>query len=204
MSCNLVTKIQHISTVFFPWRKKHSLGLSFSHSKLYSWLCCPTVVLRLPLTTFGDFHLLFLPNPLSPGSSYLWFILSLWRSLFPSNFPRTVSREVNFWNLACLKMALFCSHTWSTVWRGTDWKSFSLRILKALIHCCLAFHVARLWEGLLRGISSKERTCQCRRCKRWGFDPCVGKIPWRKAWQPTAVFLPGESHGQRGLAGYSP
>ena len=31
-----------------------------------------------------------------------------------------------------------------------------------------------------------------------------GKIPWRRAWQPTPVFLPGESHGQRSLAGYSP
>ena len=37
-----------------------------------------------------------------------------------------------------------------------------------------------------------------------GFDPWVGKIPWRMAWQPTPVFLPGESHGQRSLAGYSP
>ena len=37
-----------------------------------------------------------------------------------------------------------------------------------------------------------------------GFDPWVGKIPWRRAWQPTLVFLPGESHGQRSLAGYSP
>ena len=35
-------------------------------------------------------------------------------------------------------------------------------------------------------------------------DPWVGKIPWRRAWQPTLVFLPGESHGQRSLAGYSP
>ena len=32
----------------------------------------------------------------------------------------------------------------------------------------------------------------------------VGKIPWRRAWQPTPVFLPGESHGQRSLAGYGP
>ena len=39
---------------------------------------------------------------------------------------------------------------------------------------------------------------------RHGFDPWVGKIPWRRAWQPTPVFLPGESHGQRKLAGYSP
>ena len=39
---------------------------------------------------------------------------------------------------------------------------------------------------------------------RPGFDPWVGKIPWRRAWQPTLVFLLGESHGQRSLAGYSP
>ena len=37
---------------------------------------------------------------------------------------------------------------------------------------------------------------------RHRFDPWVGKIPWRRAWQPTAVFLPGESYGQRSLAGY--
>ena len=36
------------------------------------------------------------------------------------------------------------------------------------------------------------------------FDSWVGKIPWQRAWQPTPVFLPGESHGQRSLAGYSP
>ena len=54
------------------------------------------------------------------------------------------------------------------------------------------------------GSSGKEPTCQCRRHKRRGFDPWVGKIPWRRAWQPTVVFLPGESHGQRSLAGYSP
>ena len=37
-----------------------------------------------------------------------------------------------------------------------------------------------------------------------GFDPCIGKTPWRRAWKPTPVFLPGESLGQRSLAGYSP
>ena len=35
-----------------------------------------------------------------------------------------------------------------------------------------------------------------------GFDPWVGKIPWRGKWQPTPVFLPGEPHGQRNLVGY--
>ena len=39
--------------------------------------------------------------------------------------------------------------------------------------------------------------------KRYGFDPWVGKMPWRRAWQPTPVFLPREFHGQTSLAGYS-
>ena len=43
-----------------------------------------------------------------------------------------------------------------------------------------------------------------RGCKRCGFDPWVRKIPWKRAWQPTPVFLSGEFHGQRSLAGYSP
>ena len=41
------------------------------------------------------------------------------------------------------------------------------------------------------------------KCRRTGFDPWVRKIPWKRSWQPTLVFLPGESHGQRSLAGYS-
>jgi len=40
--------------------------------------------------------------------------------------------------------------------------------------------------------------------RRPEFDPWVGEIPWRRAWPPTPVFLPGESHGQRNLAGFSP
>jgi len=39
---------------------------------------------------------------------------------------------------------------------------------------------------------------------RHGFDPWIRKIPWKRAWQPTPVLLPGESHGQRSLASYSP
>ena len=40
--------------------------------------------------------------------------------------------------------------------------------------------------------------------QKTGFDPWVGKIPWRRKWQPTPVFLPGKFHGQRSLVGYSP
>ena len=38
---------------------------------------------------------------------------------------------------------------------------------------------------------------------RYRFDSLVRKIPWRRVWQPTPLFLPGESHGQRSLEGYS-
>ena len=44
----------------------------------------------------------------------------------------------------------------------------------------------------------------CLQCRRPGFYPWVGKIPWRREWQLIPVFLPGESHSQRSLAGYSP
>ena len=52
--------------------------------------------------------------------------------------------------------------------------------------------------------SGKEFACQCQRHKRFEFDPWVVKIPWRRERQPTPVFLPGKSHGQRSLVGYSP
>ena len=54
------------------------------------------------------------------------------------------------------------------------------------------------------GDSGKELLYQYRTRKRHRFDPWVGKIPWRRAWQPTTVFFPGESHGQSSLVGYSP
>ena len=58
-------------------------------------------------------------------------------------------------------------------------------------------------DGLPRRHSGKEFAHQGRRCERHGFDPWLGKIPWRRKWQPTPVFLPGKFHGQRSLVGYS-
>jgi len=52
--------------------------------------------------------------------------------------------------------------------------------------------------------SGKEPTCQSQRYKKHRFNPWVGKIPWRRAQQPIPVLLPGKSHGQRSLVGYSP
>ena len=58
--------------------------------------------------------------------------------------------------------------------------------------------------GFPGGASDKVLACQCWRCQRQGFNPWIGKIPWRREWQPTPVFLPGEYHGQSRLAGYGP
>ena len=55
-------------------------------------------------------------------------------------------------------------------------------------------------KGFPGGSVLKESACQCRRPR---FDPWVRKIPWRRKWQPISVFLPGKSHGQRSLVGYS-
>ena len=55
-------------------------------------------------------------------------------------------------------------------------------------------------QGLPRWLSGKGSTCQSRRLE---FDPWVGKIPWRRKWQPILVLLPEESHGQRSLEGYT-
>ena len=61
------------------------------------------------------------------------------------------------------------------------------------------------WSGVpLPSPSGKDPTCQFRRCKRCRFDPWVRKIPWRRKWLPTPVFLPGKSHWQRSLMGCSP
>ena len=59
----------------------------------------------------------------------------------------------------------------------------------------------RVWSrnGLPWWLSGNEPACQWSRCRS---DPWVGKIPWRRTWLPTPVFLPGEFHGQRSLAGY--
>ena len=94
---------------------------------------------------------------------------------------------------------------------------FSLLILMFemevyLITAILYFHPIKLllnWscliiDGLSRRLSSKESVCQCRVCKRCEFDSWLGKIPWRRKWQHTPVFSPGEFHGQRSLVGYSP
>ena len=53
-------------------------------------------------------------------------------------------------------------------------------------------------------LSAKNQSASVGDIRDMRIDPWVRKIPWRRAWQPTLVLLPGELHGQRSLAGYSP
>ena len=69
--------------------------------------------------------------------------------------------------------------------------------------CRINLNQIRALQGFPGGANgSKEPVCQRRRHRRLGFDPWVGKMPWRKAWKLSPVFLPRETHGQLSVAGY--
>ena len=89
--------------------------------------------------------------------------------------------------------------------RGTWWATVC-RVTKSQTQLkWLSKHTQDLnMMGFLGGVSGKDPACQCRRCKRCRFNSWVGKIPWRRAWQPIPVFSPGKSQGKSSLAGYSP
>ena len=81
-----------------------------------------------------------------------------------------------------------------TFWTEQGWSSSCLedgRLLKCQSPCLIHHAVS---QGLPRWLSGREFTFKCRRCR---FDPWVRKIPWRRKQLPTAMFLPGKSHGQR-------
>ena len=93
---------------------------------------------------------------------------------------------------------------WDTLAKLSKHKSLKLFSLYFIfnnsMNCEIATGYLHKW-GFPGGASGKQPNCQCRR--RW-LDPWVRKIPWKREWQPTPVFLPGKFHGQRSLVGYSP
>ena len=87
------------------------------------------------------------------------------------------------------RLGFMCSLEW-----------YSKMILHEGLFLCVCNQLD-LGKGFPDGPGGKEPASQCRRHKRCMLDPWVGKIPWKKTWQPTPVFLLEESHGQRSLVG---
>ena len=105
---------------------------------------------------------------------------ALWSHFSPQPQPLGTTDLFLLYNLVFFKMLYKQNHT--------------LYSLVSLLH----FAVSEALDSCLRSLFLSINVWRCE------FDPWVGKIPWRRAWQPTPVFLPGESHGQRSLVGYSP
>ena len=108
----------------------------------------------------------------------------------------------------CFMNRLYNTHHLHRVRHDGEEKQESVSAFFWQLLICLTLLILCCWVandvGLPRWLSGKEPACQCRRCRRCGFDPWIRKIPWRRKWQPTPAFLLGESHGQRNLAGSSP
>ena len=85
-------------------------------------------------------------------------------------------------------------------------KPLGLKLLNVHLftNALLGFYKPSKLVSFPGGTRGTEPACQCGRQMRHSFNPWVQKIPWRRAWQPTPVFLPRESHRQRIPVGYSP
>ena len=102
-------------------------------------------------------------------------------------------------------LSLFCSPVWLSL-GPLKGESRCLYTLDKLIKSTAVISRVNLphsgkYLGLPRWLSGKKFACNAGDIMRYGFDPCVGKVPWRRAWKPTPVFLPGESYGQRNPVG---
>ena len=111
----------------------------------------------------------------------------------------------------CFMLSILCLYIQMFLFsQGNDfcYDFFSVKKRKMGI-CILLLKIKCVWLSMYTlGASQvaqevKNPPASAGDIKRLGFDPWVGKISWRRKWQLTPVFLPGESHGQRSLAGYS-
>ena len=191
-------------------------------------------VTELNYSTSLELQAFFTPTPphtpLFPF--YLWALSHLWaaapgpgqksldawpgsRAYMEREFPGTPERCGSQWD--CQRR---CSRPWPH-WRclqqqeNTHWQR-EVKSPSCTTGCSegkkqtkyLVLQSSLLWSGegtpFASGTNGEELACQCRRHKRCRFGPWVGEILSGRKWQPTPVFLPGESHGQRSLVGYSP
>ena len=167
------------------------------------------------------------PSLNGPGFSFIQRVLGLWSSdpmdCSPPGSPvpgilqaRTLGWvDISFsnaWKWKVKVKSLSCVWLLATPWTAAHqappiYGIFQARVLEwgaiALEH--LFQQTTKFWcRFRTGGASGKQPCCQCRRHKRHELHLWVGKIPWGRPWQPAPVFLPGGSHGQSSLSGYSP
>ena len=128
------------------------------------------------------------------GIPLLWVM-----GLHQSAYSLSIVTAVLIWRShSCLE----CPGHWAD---KAIWYFFSLIFVSwrlIILQYCSGFcHTLTTRFNSVWALLVAQATCRCRRGR---FDPWVGKIPWRRKRQPTLVFLPGKSHWQRSLAGYSP
>ena len=152
------------------------------------------LLLPTPLPTFLDKSSSFLPFHVQPTCSLL-------KDVFPNHFGKVVPSSqpfqflpssINHYKKLFKMIYLLFGHL-STAWE--------CELQESRERISIIVDSIVLTTGLPWWLSGKESNCQCRICGRLGFNPWVRKIPWKRAWQSTPVFLPGKSHGQRSLAG---
>ena len=106
-------------------------------------------------------------------------------------------KDLALWKSRHSPEALWVIATYASQKKGW-WRATTLKTHEPVPENSERSHGLRWW------VSGSRIFLQCRRGRRSGLDPWVGKIPKRRAWHPAPVFLPGKSHGQRSLVGYSP
>ena len=206
-----------------PWTAAHqtSLSITISQSLLkfmsiesmvlsnYLILCHPLILLPslfASVRVFSSELVLRIRSPkywsfsfcISPSNEYSglisfridWFDLIAVQGTLKSLLQHHSSKASLLWCSAFFMVQL--SHLYMTTGKTI---ALSVQTFVGKVMSLLFSMLFRFVYGFPGGASGQELACQCRRPKRQGFSPWVGNIPWRKAWQPTLVFLPGESHG---------
>ena len=182
----LLTKVQILSSVIsvyykIAWKRGLSWFASWWSKLLPIWIVyCSSI----PLVMCES--LVFQPLGPSPSLNLL-------------SFPG-VARNAKSLGSHCLDWGGTCHepcHSSVALWVSLFWfaRGYFQRQRKIMVH---------LPKGFPWWLSGKEHACQCSWLKSHGLNPWVGKITWWRRWQPTPVFVPGKSRGQRSLMDYSP